>query len=162
MYSSIIRGAHCFNRPPLLEQRGFVLDLIASCPRFDLISESLKLFDFAFEVFLELVALCSICGRLDLLVYALKCRDTFGDLLKGLIDLLLRFSRGHGGCSHVLSGVENRQGRQNRGDIDAPATCATIMFVKENVPARPEDSRSSSRRCCLRVAQESFELAVVE
>lgn len=147
-------GAYCFDRSPLLEQRRFVFDLISSRPRFDLISESLKLLDFAFEVLLKLVALRSIRGVLDLFVYALKCRNAFGDLLKGLIDLLLRLSRCHGGCSHVPSGLENGLGRQNRGDIDVPATCVTKLLRKANVPARPEDSRGSPTRCCLRVSLE--------
>jgi hypothetical protein len=55
----------------------------------------LQLLDLALEVLFELIALCGIRGRLDFLINTFKSLNPLGDLLEGLIDLLLCLSGGH-------------------------------------------------------------------
>ena len=83
---------------PLLQQWRFVFDFISSRPCLDLVTKSLKLLDFPFEVVLQLVLLSSIGGGVNFLVDAVELLYAFGDLLEGLVDLLLCFPGSHG-CS---------------------------------------------------------------
>ena len=85
-----------FNAFALLQKSRLVLDLIAGSPGLYLVSRSLEFLDLFFQVVFQLVLLGGILRRVDLLVNAFECEDAFVDLFERFVDLLLRFSRGHG------------------------------------------------------------------
>jgi hypothetical protein len=57
--------AYTFNQLPVLDQRVLVFDIVVPQPRFDLISESLQLFDLRLEIILDLVPLRRVRSMIE-------------------------------------------------------------------------------------------------
>ena len=62
----------------------------------------LKLLDFSLELVLQLLLLRLILAVDDLVVNILKLFSAFGDLLEGLLHLLLKLACRHGCCAEAL------------------------------------------------------------
>lgn len=72
---------HQFNQPPVVQQCGFVLDVIACNPGFDLVAKTLEFLDLRLKICLEFLLLRLVGRRLHLVVYALEELDALRDLL---------------------------------------------------------------------------------
>lgn len=93
---SLVNSTYILDEFPLLQERFFVLDLIARSPRLYLVSMPLKFLDFAFERILEFFLLGGIGSLLDFVVDTFKGLDSLSDLFIALVDLLLQFPLRHG------------------------------------------------------------------
>lgn len=92
--SSVV-STYILNKFPLLQERFFVLNFIAGCPRLYLVSMPLKFLDFTFERILKLFLLGGIGSLLDFIVDTFEGLDTLSDLFITLVNLLLQFSLRH-------------------------------------------------------------------
>jgi hypothetical protein len=77
-YGGVRRGqraptrTHGLDEPPVLEEEGLVLDVVAGDPGLDLVAETLELLYLCLEVGLELLLLGLVRGGLHLVVDALE------------------------------------------------------------------------------------------
>ena len=101
---SLINSTYILDEFPLLQERFFVLDLIAGSPRLYLISMALKFLDFALERVLQFFLLRGIGSLLNFVVYALEGLNSLSNLFVAFIDLLLQFPLRHGSGRQVQKG----------------------------------------------------------
>lgn len=87
-----------FNQFPVVDQRLLVLDIVGCGPCLNAISIALQLLDLLLQRVLELLLLCGIRRRVNLLVDVLEGLHAFGDLLEAFVDLYRKLPSCHGAC----------------------------------------------------------------
>lgn len=73
----------------MIQQRSLVLDVVTCGPCLDLISQSLQLLDFTFEVIFELLLLGDVIRLFNLFVDGFEFSNALGHFLEALVDFLL-------------------------------------------------------------------------